>query len=620
MFACFTMTRKFLATLFLFFSVHGFTQEQQLLDSLEKTLKGAPDSTRVKQLYAFSYKYLYTYPELAFIKAKESVALAGKTGMKSFEARGYSLMGVVYKNNGEYKKALEVQLSALKINEELDDKKSLAISNNDIGILYKVMKDFPTALPYYRRSLQYCREINLGKGIAMTLSNIGTIHNEMGANDSAMYYYKLALDKANEIKDKPAQSNALDNIGEVYAKEGNRGKALEYFLRSLAIDKEDQDLYNVALTSINIGSIYMEEGDYGTAQKFMTEAQETATELNAAPLLSDCYEALSNLYDKKKDFANALKYHRLFYHLRDSLLNTERTKQVAEMQTKYETEKKEKEINKLTQDKMIAGLQATELQLQLSQRRIQIIVLAIAILFVIVTSFLLYNRNKLKQREEMSSALLKQEQLRNRAIIITQENERKRIAEELHDGIGQMLSAVKLNVAALETNLKEKTPQFSNAVQLIDESCKEIRAISHNMMPGILIKAGLVPAVKEFVDKINSSGKIRIAVEAEDSKVRLGDTIEVNFFRIIQELINNIIKYAEATQVQVSISMEENILSIMIEDNGKGFDKETLKTSAGNGWNNITSRLNLLHGKIEIDSQPGKGTVIFIESPLQTLA
>ncbi|HEY6159989.1 MAG TPA: tetratricopeptide repeat protein, partial [Bacteroidia bacterium] len=512
--------KKFLILLLLFCTRPCIAQQQGLLDSLDKVLQGAPDSTRVKQLYAFAYKYLYTYPELAFKKAEESVNLAGKTGMKSFVARGSSLMGVVYKNNGEYKKALEVQLKALKMNEELGEKKSIAISNNDIGILYKVMKDYPTALKYYRQSLQNCREIDLGKGIAMTLSNIGTIHNEMGANDSAMFYYKLALDKANEINDKAAQSNALDNIGELYGREGNRKKALEYFLRSLALDKENQDMYNVALSSINIGGFYIEEGDYGTALKFVEDARKIAVDLNAGPLLADCYEAFSNLYEHKKDFSNSLKYHKLFTGIRDSMLNSERTKQLAEMQTKYETEKKEKEIDRLTQDKKIAALQASELQLQLSQRRTQIIVLGIAILFVIVVSFLLYNRNKLKQREEMSAELLKQEQLRNRAIIITQENERKRIAEELHDGIGQMLSAVKLNVAALETNLKEKNEQFSNAVQLIDESCKEIRTISHNMMPGILIKAGLVPAVKEFVDKINSSGKIKIAVEAEDSKVR----------------------------------------------------------------------------------------------------
>src|ERR1051325_5285479 len=183
--------KKFLILLLLFCTRPCIAQQQGLLDSLDKVLQGAPDSTRVKQLYAFAYKYLYTYPELAFKKAEESVNLAGKTGMKSFVARGSSLMGVVYKNNGEYKKALEVQLKALKMNEELGEKKSIAISNNDIGILYKVMKDYPTALKYYRQSLQNCREIDLGKGIAMTLSNIGTIHNEMGANDSAMFYYKL---------------------------------------------------------------------------------------------------------------------------------------------------------------------------------------------------------------------------------------------------------------------------------------------------------------------------------------------------------------------------------------------------------------------------------------------
>jgi two-component system NarL family sensor kinase len=587
-------------------------REKFLLDSLEKTLAGVPDTIRMKRIYQFAKDNLYTYPKLTYQKAEEASKLAHKYGDKMREAMNYSLMGVVEKNNGEYKKALEWDLKSLKLNEEIQDKKSLAISNNDIGVLYKVMKDYPTALVYYERSLALCKEINMGNGVALTLGNIGTIYNEMQQEDKALDYYKQSLAKAKEINSQDAMVNALSNIGELYAKRKDPKSALPYFLDAIKIDRANEDKYGMILSSINLGSTYKDLGNYPSAMPYMKDAIRFAKEIGASPLLVNGYESMSGLYESMGDTKNSLLYHKLFSELKDSLLNTERTEQLAEMQTKYETEKKEQEIGQLTQDNKISAL-------QLQQRTTQIVLLIIAVVFILVVSLLLYNRNKIKQRETLNAELLRQEQLRNKAIIITQENERKRISEELHDGLGQMMSAVKLNVAALEENLKEKNPQFHNAIQLIDDSCRELRNISHNMMPGILIKAGLVPAVKEFVDKINSSGTISIRVEAEESKVRLGDTIEINFFRIIQELITNIIKYAKATQVQVTITMEENILSIMIEDNGKGFDKDILKTSSGNGWNNINSRLNLLHGKIEIDSHPGQGTVIFIETPLNVL-
>jgi two-component system, NarL family, sensor kinase len=590
-------------------------REKQLVDSLEKTLAGQHDSTRVKRTYQFAKNNLYSLPKLAYKKAKEASVLAGKLGDKKWVARSYSLMGVVEKNNGEYQKALDWHLKSLKINEELKDEYSLAISHNDIGVLYKVMKDYATALTHYEQSLE-CKKAGMQNGIAFTLSNIGTIYDQMEQNDKALDYYRQSLAKAKEINHEGAMVNALSNIGELLAKRGNAKEALPYFLESLTIDRKNDNKYGMILSQVNLGNVYKDLGNYPEAKKNLEEATGIAKAANAGPMLANCYQSLSGLYERTGDYKNALKYQQLYTGINDSLLNTERTKQMAEMQTKYETVKKEEEISRLTQDTKIAALQLEQSELQSNQRKTLVIVLSVLVLFVIALSLLLINRNQLKAREKLSSELLRQEQLRNKAIIITQENERKRIAEELHDGIGQMMSAVKLNVAALEQNLKEKNEQYKSTIDLIDESCKELRNISHNMMPGILIKAGLIPAVKELVSKINSSGAINISVAADDPKIRLGETIEVNFFRIVQELITNIVKYANATEAQVSISMENNVFTIMIEDNGKGFDKEMLKTSPGNGWNNILSRINLLQGKIEIDSQPGKGTVVFIEAPL----
>ena len=249
--------------------------------------------------------------------------------------------------------------------------------------------------------------------------------------------------------------------------------------------------------------------------------------------------------------------------------------------------------------------------MKLAEQRIQLAVMAGILLFGVFGAMLFHNKNKLIQQRILTAEIQKQEKLRLKAIIDSQETERQRIAAELHDGLGQVLSAARVNLAASD----QSDIHFATALDLIDKSCSDLREISHNMMPSLLKKAGLTAALYEIADRINQAGKVIVSIDHDEKFERLKPEIEIQIFRIAQELINNILKYAEASEVQIQLMKEEDVFTMMVEDNGKGFDKEILNTTSGNGWYNINSRLKLISGEVEIDTRPGSGTVITLIIP-----
>jgi signal transduction histidine kinase len=289
----------------------------------------------------------------------------------------------------------------------------------------------------------------------------------------------------------------------------------------------------------------------------------------------------------------------------DSLLNTNLNSEVAEMQTKYETEKKERENVELKNENAIKAL---ELSKERSQRNVLVVIILLIVLSAAFITVAIKNQSKIK----MSKALLKQERIKLNEIIQTQELERKRISRELHDGVGQMMAVVKMNISTIEPDSKYKA-HYKKSLELIDKSCEELRQISHQLMPGALIRGGLKDALEELALYMNNVGNTKVYINLNGFETRPNEVIEINLYRIIQELLSNILKYAQAKEVHVQLTKEQGSITLMVEDDGIGLELEKLKNSKGNGWHNINSRVDLLKGNLEIDTKTGKGTVVFIE-------
>jgi len=325
------------------------------------------------------------------------------------------------------------------------------------------------------------------------------------------------------------------------------------------------------------------------------------------------YKSFGDLYALTGKGKLAVENYNKYAALKDSIFSMDMSEQFTNMQTKYETNEKEaanlllKKENELTNNELIKS-------------NIIKWSLAIGIVLLVLLFYLFYNGYKQKQLTILAAKLLQQQEENSKAIIEAEERERTRIARDLHDGIGQQLSAAKLNMVALKNRLNISVANdillFNNVTELIDDAVNEVRQVSHIMMANSLIKQGLIMAVRDFISKLNQSAGLKINIETYGLDERLASSVEIILFRVLQEIVNNIIKHAHATQISIQFVRHEKELSLLIEDNGVGFDIKKMNEFDGIGIKNIYSRIKFLKGNVYFDSFLGKGTTVNIEVPI----
>jgi two-component system NarL family sensor kinase len=245
----------------------------------------------------------------------------------------------------------------------------------------------------------------------------------------------------------------------------------------------------------------------------------------------------------------------------------------------------------------------------------------ICIIFIVSAAYgcLFYNHSQLKRVAILQAGIIKQQNIVTKGIIAAEENERKRTAAGLHDGVGQLLSAARMNLDILLGRLKQTDMDSlalaDKCIAMVDEGCREVRIIADQMMPNVLLKMGLVPALRDFVNKIESQ-RLKIVLETDGLEKRLDSNVEAVLYRVIQETVNNVVKHARASLLDIQLMMEGNEISVTIEDNGVGFDSSGRTKFEGMGLKNIVSRVEYLKGTVDISSSPGTGALVAILIPL----
>jgi two-component system NarL family sensor kinase len=314
---------------------------------------------------------------------------------------------------------------------------------------------------------------------------------------------------------------------------------------------------------------------------------------------------LSSAYKAKGDDAKALATFQQMMVLKDSLITIETNTTIDALKANYEADK-----------------QAKELELQkakIKQQQIIITAISVGAVLLIAVLFLIYKRKQTALKNQMQTAILQEKNLAAMAVLAAEEKERKRIASDLHDGIGQMMSAVKMNLSSLASKINIAQEQdaalLDKTLALVDESCKELRSVSHNMMPNALLKSGLSSAVKTFLDKLDHK-QLKVNLHTEGLENRLPDTMEIVLYRVIQETVNNVIKHSKANQLDISLIKDSDGISCTIEDNGIGFSINNNQHNNGIGLKNMKARITYLEGSIEWDSTINKGTLVAIHVPV----
>ena len=523
-----------------------------------------------------------------------------------------------YMEQGKYDMSIELLNDAIPIAEQSGDTSLIFSAYNILGITY-------------RRTGKYiqCGEV-LEKAALISKASGNTVNEAMAENNLIRLYKYNLQDTA---------------------------KMFLHYYRAKALAKTSNNLNLESRIDSYIAQYYFETNDYDKCILLSNEIMNRSAKFKDYSMTSSMNDLLYQVYEKKEDYKQALEYHVQFKADFDSLSNVERSNKAKELLTKYETEKKEKELALLNQEKAERELKYVSQQNELSQsilinkqqtqeleisnltlnktnsdlekkkleidnatnqlkmqeqekllqaavisrqKNQQLIIIGFGLTLLLI-GFLLFHRFKLMKKLEAQQALL---------------NERKRISSELHDDLGAQLSTAKMLLNNIQKNGGEGNNKeiISSSLSIIDSSIKDLRVIMDDLQASTLQDKGLIYATEELVNKINKLQRIDFTLSHHGLDKRLNPKHEHHLFRITQELVNNTLKYAKAKSVMISLVNHGDKIIFMYEDDGNGFDLKNVKR--GYGLSNIESRSSSMGGVMEFESNPGNGFHALIEIPM----
>jgi two-component system NarL family sensor kinase len=442
-------------------------------------------------------------------------------------------------------------------------------------------------------------------------NNIAVCYGAIGKLDSAKYFVDKGIAAAEKVQNFHSLANGHFILGTIYSNAGKNDLAIEQYEKALPYRAKVDDPVFMVSDLYTLAALYEKTGDYRRGLKTSLQALQLARKHNLLLKFQNTYEVLAKNYEGLSDYGNASKYYRLWAVSKDSIYQNANSQAIADMETKYETEKKEQEI--VLQKATIAAQDAN-----IQRNYIFNAGLTIVILLIIIILLLLRGRMRRKQEALKKEFELSLREAYISATIQSQEMERKRFAQDLHDGMGQLISALRFTITPGRPDGSEekRLDRMIKAENILSEMHKEIRDVAFNLMPQMLIRGGLIPAIEEMSLRVNSSCPVIVAVKSFDMPERFPELHEVSLYRVVQEWVNNVLKYAQAHNVQIQLVGHHDEISLTIEDDGQGFDKGELERSQGNGWKNIQSRLSLIKATLELDTEPGrKGTTLSINMP-----
>jgi signal transduction histidine kinase len=369
---------------------------------------------------------------------------------------------------------------------------------------------------------------------------------------------------------------------------------IDSILKTIATKQSLNDTLALSINYFNLGLLYKNKQMYPRALSALKSSLMYATKINYADMQLSAVTQIADLYEFTGDTKQALAYLKKRGAIID-LLNSPAAKTAEDLKINYE----QREAQVLSQ------------QFEISKRNYWMVGISVVIVLLLIIGFIYYKQTQLKQRN-----------IAMQAIIQTEESERQRIARDLHDSVSQTMSAAKINLSIIGSELpfkdEEQRNRFDRVLGMVDDGFKEVRTISHNMMPWALHKTGLAKVIKQFISNVEN-GSISFNFFSKGFDEPFNENVELILYRVLQESINNVIKHSEADRVDISLIRDEDSISLTIEDNGKGFDASHPEFKAGMGLGNLRSRINFLNGKVEVDSHPGSGTLVSVYIPVSTL-
>jgi signal transduction histidine kinase len=619
-------------------------------DSLLRSLSSAKDDTvKVNLLLGIANLYEANNQDSSvyYLEAVKqlSVGLNYKMGLYHY----YERSAIVSFTQGKYDLAMKQSSDALQTARELKDSSLVIIMLNNIGIVYGYLGNFEEQLDYtlqVKNAVEAIKDSSKLSGLYHNLANCYynlhqykksieyallsvRIHTEykkqnayinrvyatlaqnydgLQATDSALCYYEKAIKESVRLNDKYAEGSIYGYLCDLYARINRFDDMLNAAEKSLLLSRELQSRQMVASALYTAAYANLFKGNMERARKDIRESLEIARKDTLRDELKYGYAVLSYIAARDGDYVTTVWAREKADSIREAILNDKVIESTTEIEKRYESEKKDKQII----------LQKAQLQ----KRTLNYALIGSGAILLIITllSYRNYRQKQILQQRRITELETEKQLLAAEAVLKGEEQERTRLAKDLHDGLGGMLSGIKYSFQTMKGNLimsPENHQAFERSMDMLDSSIKEMRRVAHNMMPEALVKFGLDTALKDFCNDISQSGALKVNYQSIGLETAVIDqTTAITLYRIVQELLNNTMKHAAARNVIVQVGKTDNVLSVTVEDDGKGFDTSILKQSNGMGWSNIQNRVEFLKGKLDVNSQKEKGTSVLIELPV----
>lgn len=627
-------------------------------DSFVKVISSMKDdSNKVNALMHYGW-WFETYNMDSAAKCyKQMHLLSRKLDYTSGDLQYYANYTFVLNQRGKYAESLKLNLESVALAKKKGTKEQIAICLFNVGSSYNNMAKYQPALRYYLKSVKIFESLKLKKNTAIAYDNIGGVFSNIGQPKKGLGYHLKAIDVAKEAGDSLEIASASLNAGMQLSKLNELKRAAKYVYSCLRISKEIKSTFLEINANLTLAEIFIKQNQVAKALDYAQRGRVDAakidskySEMEALKLLTRCYslqrntdktielgeetvafgkknkivtdlrtiyQVLSLAYVKEGNYESGYKNLIIAKNISDSTNQKEITKEIEELELNYQTAKKEKQI----------------LELKQIEKKQQLLIggLVIGLLVLFIISSLIYKNYHQKRRLLIADALLQEQKineletekqlLATQSVLQGQEEERKRLAKDLHDGLGSILSGTKFSFNSIRDHLTigpESATAFDRSIGLLDQSIQELRRVAHNMMPEALIRFGLDSALNDFCNNINQNSDLHLTYQSFDLKDDMISSEKAGaIYRIIQELVNNILKHAKATEALVQLVKKEDVLSITVEDNGVGFDPMILQDNSGMGYQNLYNRVAYIGGKMDLQAEIGSGTSIIIEIPTE---
>jgi len=642
--------KSLLSIIFLLFADVGIHAQTTLPNTdgriiLQRIRQSREDSNRVLAYIEYGQLMEGENLDSAGIYYQKAGSLSDKLNYAPGRIRFRTNYTYILNLQGKFAQALKLNKESLEIAKSIDDQIYIGKSLANIGASYSYIGNFTESIKYYQQAADVFQKEGKKEYVPQLYVNIGTAFEHANLFNKSYAYKQKALALARPMGDSLQLADFLTNLGLCLFNLKKYKQSIPYFDEGLAIAKAiKSDIFIIQAYSGLCSSyrhlnqmekaeafgkkglalarksnnVFMEmsclraltfiaedQNKPGESAKYTMQALKIAEENDMKDHLVELYEDYAADKARQKDYKSAYDYLLKYVILNDSIQGTDVQNQLHELDTKYQTVQKENQIISLEKDKEAKNTMIYSL-------------LAGLLVSLIIAALVYRNINIRKKIAENEVKQLQQEKqlVATNSILKGQEEERTRVARDLHDGLGGLLSGIKLTLNSVKGNVilpESSALAFTKAISQLDGAINEMRRVAHSMMPETLVRFGLVDALSDFCDGISDSKQLNVTIQAFGFSERLDSSVEIILYRIVQELLNNVIKYAEATEAQVQLSRIGKEVSVTVEDNGKGFDPEILKLKKGAGLQNVQARVDYLNGKLDIRSKHGEGTSILIE-------